>query len=361
MVYYQILKQRRKDLKISIQDISSQTRLAPQYISAIEENDLDIFTGDFDFVRRFVQAYAETIGVNWEYIKDDVELNISRYVQAKAQAPMEQVVLTPAPEMYEAEETPAFKESPKKKKQASKKKGKKGKKAGKKVDIQKNAKQVVKWTKASRRRFLFAIAAGIAILLFAVNMVLNKISDEQYAAQESARQAELKAKEEETKKLADQKKETRKKTAAEEAEKNKLESNVTSESVLSCSDSENNIYTITNLIETDQRLTFEISMPKDSTIAIYQDDTPINDGDVKQTSAYSETFTIDHTCLIQLEIEDFQDNDIFVNGEKITFDKALWYEGEPAILYFEVKTNDSVYYDDVEDEEVYYEEEEEEE
>lgn len=357
MVYYQILKQRRKDLKLSIHDISSQTRLAPQYIAAIEENNLDIFTNDFDFVRRFVQAYAQTIGVNWEYIKDDVELNISRYVQRRIteSESEDQIVLSPTPEMYDFEdEAPTFNEAPKKevpstpskKKSGKKKKSKKATKSKKKnvnmpnVDIQKNAKKVVKWTKSSRRRFLISIAAGILVLLVAVNLVLNKISSEQSAAEESARQAELKAKEEETAKLANQKKETSKKTAAEEAEKNKLESNVTSESVIKSTDAENNIYQITNLIETDQRLTVEISVPAETKVAIYQDDTPINDTEAEYTSLYSESFTIDHTCLIQLEISNYQENEIMINGQKITFDTTLWYEGEPAVIYLEIKTND---------------------
>ena len=40
MTYNKILKQRRQALQLSIQDISSQTRLAPNYIQALEENHL---------------------------------------------------------------------------------------------------------------------------------------------------------------------------------------------------------------------------------------------------------------------------------------------------------------------------------
>ncbi|MDO4466145.1 MAG: helix-turn-helix domain-containing protein [Bacillota bacterium] len=376
MVYYQVLKQRRIDLQVSIEDISSQTRLAPQYIEAIEENNLDIFTGDFDFVRRFVKSYAETIGVNWEYIKDDVELNISRYIQMKINEPSEQIVLKPSAEMYDIEEeVPSFKQAPKKaapktsaKKKSGKKKGKKVSGAKKKsvnipnVDFQQHAKKVVKWTKASRRRFLIAVAVGIGALLLGANMVLSKISSEQNAAQDSARQAELKAKEEETAKLANQKKATSKKTAQEEAEKNKLESQVESDSIITNTDAANNIYQITNLIETDQRLTIEIVIPEETKIAVYQDDTPINDTEAEYTKLYSESFTIDHTCLIQLEISNYQENEIIINGQKITFDTSLWYEGEPAVIYLEIKTNDGAgsngeeqYYD------AYIEEEEEEE
>ena len=56
MAYYHILKERRTNLKLSIQDVSNQTRLAPQYIQAIEEHNLDVFSDDFSFVRYFVHA-----------------------------------------------------------------------------------------------------------------------------------------------------------------------------------------------------------------------------------------------------------------------------------------------------------------
>ncbi|MBQ0064751.1 MAG: helix-turn-helix domain-containing protein [Firmicutes bacterium] len=377
MVYYQILKQRRKDLNLSIHDVSTQARLAPQYIAAVEENDMDVFVGDFDFVRRFVKAYAEAIGVNWEFIKDDVDLNISQYVYKKTQAQPQSIVLQNGPELYDIEDTPTFREPARQevvapaptKKKSTKKKKKKKKSSGKSkaamnkanVEIQKNAKKVARWTKKSRRNFLIAVFVGVVALLLGLNMVLNKISSEQSAADDRARQAELKAKEEETAKLANQKKETNKQNAKEEAEKNKKESEVESESILTCTDQQNNIYTITNLIETDQRLTIEVTLPQDSTIAVYQDDTPINDTETKYEKEYYESFTIDHTCLIQLEITNFQENEIIINGQTITFDTSLWYEGEPAILYFEVKTNDGANYqeDAIDGEEVEEEEEEE--
>ena len=56
MRYYEILKKRRTDLKLSIQDVSAQTRLAPEYIKAIEDNDLDVFSDDLSFVRYFIRS-----------------------------------------------------------------------------------------------------------------------------------------------------------------------------------------------------------------------------------------------------------------------------------------------------------------
>ena len=74
MAYYHILKERRTNLKLSIQDVSNQTRLAPQYIQAIEENNLDVFSDDLSFVRYFVHAYSDAIGVNWQAISDEVDM-----------------------------------------------------------------------------------------------------------------------------------------------------------------------------------------------------------------------------------------------------------------------------------------------
>ncbi len=86
MSYYQILKQRRLDLNLSIQDLAIQTRLKPEYIRAIEENNLDIFSDDFSYVRYFVHGYCDAIGVNWNLIKDEVDANINAYAAARDQA-----------------------------------------------------------------------------------------------------------------------------------------------------------------------------------------------------------------------------------------------------------------------------------
>ena len=86
MAYYHILKERRTNLKLSIQDVSNQTRLAPQYIQAIEEHNLDVFSDDFSFVRYFVHAYCDAIGVNWQAIADEVDMDINEVAHQKDMA-----------------------------------------------------------------------------------------------------------------------------------------------------------------------------------------------------------------------------------------------------------------------------------
>ena len=52
MTYYQLLQQRREALKLSIQDVADQTRLAPQYLQAIDNNNfhLSIFIENLNSV-----------------------------------------------------------------------------------------------------------------------------------------------------------------------------------------------------------------------------------------------------------------------------------------------------------------------
>ena len=64
MAYYHILKERRTNLKLSIQDVSNQTRLAPQYIQAIEEHNLDVFSDDLSFVGRPFQMKLMWMSMN---------------------------------------------------------------------------------------------------------------------------------------------------------------------------------------------------------------------------------------------------------------------------------------------------------
>ena len=86
MAYYHILKERRTNLKLSIQDVSNQTRLAPQYIQAIEEHNLDVFSDDLSFVRYFVHAYSDAIGVNWQAISDEVDVDVNEFAHQRDMA-----------------------------------------------------------------------------------------------------------------------------------------------------------------------------------------------------------------------------------------------------------------------------------
>ena len=86
MRYYEILKKRRIDLKLSIQDVSAQTRLAPEYIKAIEDNDLDVFSDDLSFVRYFIRSYCEALGVNWSMLQEEVDGSIKHYAHLRNMA-----------------------------------------------------------------------------------------------------------------------------------------------------------------------------------------------------------------------------------------------------------------------------------
>ena len=86
MTYYQLLRQRRISLNLTIEDVSSQTRLDPNFIRAIEEHNLDVFSNDYSFVRYFIHAYCDAIGVNWVVIQPEVDQDIHNFARSKNQA-----------------------------------------------------------------------------------------------------------------------------------------------------------------------------------------------------------------------------------------------------------------------------------
>ncbi len=84
--YNQILRQRRMNLNLTIEDVSAQTRLAPEYIQAIEQHNLDAFSDDYSFARYFVHAYCDAIGVNWAVVQNEVDADISAYARQRQMA-----------------------------------------------------------------------------------------------------------------------------------------------------------------------------------------------------------------------------------------------------------------------------------
>lgn len=81
MVYYQILKQRRLALNLSIQQVAQQTRLKPEYVRALEEHDLNVF-GDqgLPYLSVLVEGYCEALGVNWNVIAKEVQNDVQSFM-----------------------------------------------------------------------------------------------------------------------------------------------------------------------------------------------------------------------------------------------------------------------------------------
>ena len=189
MAYYHILKERRTNLKLSIQDVSNQTRLAPQYIQAIEEHNLDVFSDDFSFVRYFVHAYCDAIGVNWQAIADEVDMDINEVAHQKDMA------LT----MAQRRMVEQMASVQKKKKKSSTKK--------KKSWFQKHVSRTSSSLSTNQSQLIkVLVLIGIAGLcvLSVINFGLRALSNQKLQTQEALRQEQLSKKEQETNKLANQ-------------------------------------------------------------------------------------------------------------------------------------------------------------
>ncbi len=192
MPYYQILKQRRLDLNLSVQDIAIQTRLKPEYVRAIEENNLDVFSDDFSYVRYFVHGYCDAIGVRWDMIRDEVDATISAYASARDQA-LAQAQMR----MIESVRPVRTDEKTARKKRRRRKSSSFAKSAGR---ISRN----LFWGQRNKLARLIIIVSACAIVLLAGFSYFSRSSAQRMIeAQNIAHQEKLKEQEETTQRLAD--------------------------------------------------------------------------------------------------------------------------------------------------------------
>lgn len=74
-----LLKQRREELGLSIEEVSHRTRLTIKYIKAIEEGDISYFKDDLSYLRFFLRSYCETIDLDFCELKDLLNESINDY------------------------------------------------------------------------------------------------------------------------------------------------------------------------------------------------------------------------------------------------------------------------------------------
>lgn len=193
MPYYQTLKERRQGLGLTIQDVCSQTRLKPEYIRAIEEHNLDLFSDDFSYVRYFVHAYADAIGVNWEMIRDEVDQDVSVFAQVRDQA------------LYQAqvkmiETMPSVK--------ADAKRSKARRRKSKKTFLENSAGAIsrrLSWGSSPKLRRNAVIGAVVVfIALCAFSYIRSASAKRALDENRQAREQELNQREQETQRLADE-------------------------------------------------------------------------------------------------------------------------------------------------------------
>ena len=312
MAYYHILRQRRQDLNLTIEYVSSQTRLAPQYIQAIESHNLDVFSDDFSFVRYFVHAYCDAIGVNWNAIKDEVDKDINAYAkQREMDLSMAQKRLV--------QQMPNVSSTQRKKPARSR--------------FQKSVSSFsrnMQWKRKWDIKKLLLIAVVIVCLFAAFNFWLDSQAANEAAKLEANRQEELRQKEEETDRLAQQRQDTRE----------KQEYNF---EVLSV---EENVYRLSNVIETTKEFSVKIELPEPSKVIIYKDDLVLDEKN--QNKEYEDSFEqqveVDQPCTIAIEVTNYVGgNTTFtIANNTITFNATYWAPGTPATIYIEVVDNESL-------------------
>lgn len=307
MAYYHILKERRTNLKLSIQDVSNQTRLAPQYIQAIEENNLDVFSDDLSFVRYFVHAYSDAIGVNWQAISDEVDMNVNEFAHQRDMA------LTMAQRRM-VEQMASV--------QSTKKKAKKRRKSSSGW-FQKHVTRTSSSLSANQSKVVrMLILIGIVGLcaLSAINMGLRTISRQRLVNQQELRQQQLSKKEKETNKLVNQRKKAKEAQAL----------------VVKEIDGETNAYQLSNIQSDVKKLDLSITLPTKTKITIKKDGEEINDTSKTYTGTFTQSLEISENCTFEISIATYSDNDITIDGKEIKFDKTDWQEDYPAVITLQI-------------------------
>ena len=118
---------------------------------------------------------------------------------------------------------------------------------------------------------------------------------------------------------------------------------------LEVEDASENIWRIYNLSETKD-ITFTITLPEESTVAIYMDDQLVSGSETEvYKDKYSDTITVTSDCVIVLEIGTYSENKVTVEGNEIEFNEDNWYLDTPADYTFNVEYNQSKQTDQEED------------
>lgn len=81
-----MLKEKRIELGMSVEDISEKTRLTTKHIKALEEGDISFFHEDLSYLRFFVKSYCDAVGIDFEDMKDELRESIDDYTMTSVQS-----------------------------------------------------------------------------------------------------------------------------------------------------------------------------------------------------------------------------------------------------------------------------------
>ena len=74
-----LLKEKRLELGLTIEEVSDQTRLTQKHIKALEEGNISFFHDDLSYLRFFVKSYCDVLGLDFEDIKDELRKDVNDY------------------------------------------------------------------------------------------------------------------------------------------------------------------------------------------------------------------------------------------------------------------------------------------
>lgn len=76
-----LLYEARIKKNVSIEKVSQDTKLTVRYLQAIEKGDLSVFKDDLTYLRYFLKAYCDYLGVDFEEVKPILKESVDTYTQ----------------------------------------------------------------------------------------------------------------------------------------------------------------------------------------------------------------------------------------------------------------------------------------
>jgi len=74
-----LLKEKRLEKGMTVEEISEKTRLTMKHIKALEEGDISYFKDDLSYLRFFLKAYCNALDLDFETIKEELQNSIDDY------------------------------------------------------------------------------------------------------------------------------------------------------------------------------------------------------------------------------------------------------------------------------------------
>lgn len=299
-----LLKQRRLELGITVEEVSEKTRLTTKHIKAIEDGDISYFKDDLSYLRFFLKAYCEVLDLDFEPIREELRHSIDDYTTS-----FDQEAIRQHEEIEKGiQETNERLQQPK----------------------QKPVKRTVKKTRHHRKvdMSLLSFLAIVLVILIALITAFVLWIQKDHASPE-----DLNANKPPVATAPDGESDENKEPVKKEEEKKEM--SITKQS----DDSGNAVYTIENLKESDE-IDVEITFGSNSSFRALVDDKELADP-AKQVYSYKTVLHIREKAVpgkkIQLAFGFMLKNTIKVNGKDLEIPETLLNKSGSALIELNVK------------------------